>query len=182
VHLSSKGTALDSSPPGKSQFSPTAPGWPPAKPQGRDNSALRDERDRDVLEHLEVSLDTLASRTEPGATAAAPERVPPNPHRVRPLKRFDGSVPRICHARVNSRLARSRPARSVHIVERIGHIGMDASFSTYRLAKPRAPRLIDKCSRHSSAAPSAGSALGSRCGAPVILCALLRSRDAREDR
>ena len=57
-----------SSPPGSSQFSPTAPGSPPASPHGCDTrrSVISDTVQSSST--CEVALDALAPGSEPGAT------------------------------------------------------------------------------------------------------------------
>ena len=75
----------DSSPPGSNQFSPTAPGPPPARPHGWRDPPLGDQRHGHVLEHLQVALDALAARASPrrrspgAAGSAAPASGTPAP-------------------------------------------------------------------------------------------------------
>ena len=54
--------ARDSSPPGSSQFSPTAPGAPPARPGGGVIAALGDQRHLGRRERLELAPDAVAAR------------------------------------------------------------------------------------------------------------------------
>src|SRR5207253_9167808 len=65
VHLSSNRSALDSSPPGSSQFSPGAPAEPPHSPHGR-------LRRRSVISDTVTSSSTSRSRSIPSPPAWRP--------------------------------------------------------------------------------------------------------------
>lgn len=90
VHLSGSRSARLSSPPGNSQFSPGAPGPPPASPQGRD---IR----RSVIKLTVTSSSINRSRSIPSPHPAAPppQPVPQHPHRVVAVQRLDGGVLRV---------------------------------------------------------------------------------------
>jgi len=68
-------------------------------------TALGDQGDRDVFEHLQVALDAVAASGTAGAAASGADLVAADPHGERALQRLDGRISRIRHARVNRRLA-----------------------------------------------------------------------------
>ena len=112
VHLSGRRSARASSPPGSSQFSPTAPGPPPARPHGWRHPALGDERHRHVLEHLQVALDALAARRR-----ARRRRSPAAAGSAAPASGTPARAPRsACSAcwswRCGRRSCRRRPGRA----------------------------------------------------------------------
>ena len=108
MHLSGTRSARSSWPPGSSQFSPTAPGAPPADSPRWRHAAFGDERQRRVDEHLEVPFETLAAGRRARAAAAAPQPLPADPQRERPLERLDRSVARVRHPRVHAAHPRLR--------------------------------------------------------------------------
>ncbi len=115
VHLSGSGAARDSSPPGSSQFSPTAPGSPPASPDG---GVTRRSVISDTVggrEHLELAPDAVAAGVRTGAAAAPPQAVAPHAQRERALERLDRGVERVGHRGVHAAHARrptaAHPAR-----------------------------------------------------------------------
>ena len=115
VHLSGRRSAPASSPPGSSQFSPGAPGPPPARPHGRRRRRSVISDTVHVLQHLEVPLDALAARRRPRAAAPPAQPVAAHPHREGPLQRLDRRVLGVGHAGVDAAHARAgrggRPAR-----------------------------------------------------------------------
>ena len=103
VPLSASRCANASSPPGSNQFSPTAPGSPPAGiSHGCRDSAFGDQRQGRVLEQLELTDDAVASGRRARSAAVRPQGIAPHPHRVRPLERFDRRVARVRHRGVHT--------------------------------------------------------------------------------
>ena len=105
VHLSGNRSARASSPPGNSQFSPAAPGSPPASPTAA-HPSLGDQRSRAVPPYLQFALYPVTATHQPG-TAGSP--------------RGSGSATRNRYARSTLRGGRRSAACRVCSVAR--HVG-----------------------------------------------------------
>lgn len=81
---------------------------------------LGDQRPRGFDQHLEITLDPLATRRQTHAAAPLPQPVAQYSQRKRPLERRDRCVLRIRHARLDPGLAVPAAVRLVSFVDRFG--------------------------------------------------------------
>ena len=102
VTLSGRRVARDGSPPGSSQFSPDAPGSPPASPHGALAATLGDEGEGRVLEELELALDAVPAPVCARAAGSRAEHVAAHPERQRPFERLDRRVGGVGHGGVHA--------------------------------------------------------------------------------